>query len=382
MSINNFSNKSKKLIIYSAGPFFDTWPKKFKLDEFKNYSLDIELWSAEEIFYKLENIKAATSGSSEYLYKDLNVIKIKNLSDLENKVSKLDSKAIVCIISLGSKNNNKFDNPDLDIFNKFQIKYVLHHLIPYLVLPNPWSKLKYNIRLLQKRLFNNKKKPSLIFGSGSNGRKQAFKIYKNNFIYESVPSYNILWSREEAIIDEKYIVYVEEAVNSPPDSALFGNDNPNHDIHGFYKRINDVFEKVENWTNFKVVIAASGKYNYEVNPFKNREIVYKKTSNLIQHSELVLGHKSSGVEQAIVECKPLFLFKDKGFINLKNKIIHNLACVYGINSFWTNQLTKSNFEKNNYVDFAHYKEIVNHYLKEDNVTGTFIENVTSAFHKI
>ena len=86
MFARNNSNKLKKLIIYCSCPFFDTWPKKLKLDEFKNYGFDVELWSTEEIFFKLENIKLASSGSENYLYKDLNIIKIKSLFDLDKKV--------------------------------------------------------------------------------------------------------------------------------------------------------------------------------------------------------------------------------------------------------------------------------------------------------
>ena len=86
MILKNYVNK-KKLIIYNAAPFFDTWPKKWKLDKLENYGFNVELWSTEEIFHKKENINAASSGSKEYLYKDLNIIKIKNLKYLENKVS-------------------------------------------------------------------------------------------------------------------------------------------------------------------------------------------------------------------------------------------------------------------------------------------------------
>ena len=55
MTIKNYTNKSKKLIIYCSVPVFDTWPKKFKLDEFKNYGFDVEIWSTAEIFFKNEN---------------------------------------------------------------------------------------------------------------------------------------------------------------------------------------------------------------------------------------------------------------------------------------------------------------------------------------
>jgi hypothetical protein len=382
MVSNNYLNKSKKLIIYCSNPIFDTWPQKFELDKFTNYGFEVELWSTEEIFYKLENIKTAASGSDKYLYKDLDIIKIKNLIDLENKVAELDTKAIIFILTLGSINNNNFDNPDLDIFNKYKIKYVIHHLAPNFHVPNVWFRIKFNLISLQKKLNNYKKKPILIIGTGSEGRRQVFKIYKKSFIYKSLPSFNVLWHKEKPIVNKKYIVFVEENVNVSPDSSLFGVANPAHDIEGYYKRINNVLEKVENWTNLKVVIGASGKYDYKVNPFEDRQIIYKKTSNLVQHSELVLGHRSSGLEQAIVDNKPLLIFKDQGFNNLKNKLIDSFAKSYRLNSIWTNELTKTYFEKNNQVKKDLYKEIIKEYLKEENVTGTFIENITSAFHEI
>ena len=381
MTIKNYTNKSKKLIIYCSVPVFDTWPKKWKLVEFKNYGFDVEIWSTEEIFFKQENIKAAASGSKTYRYTELEVIKIKNLLNLEKKIAELDAKSIVCIMTLGSR-NNKFYNSDLEIFNKYKIKYVIHHLIPYPYIPDLWSKLKVNLKFLKIRMNNNKKNPSLIIGTGSEGRKQVSKIYKKNLIYKSLPSYNVLWDKEKPIITKKYVVYVEDEISLSPDAALFGMINPNHDIKGTYERINDVFEKIENWTNSKVVIAASGKYDYTVNPFKNRQIIYKKTPNLVQHSELVLGHKSSGLDQAIVDHKPILIFKDVGFTNEKNKQINKFARVYGINSIWTGELTKTNFEKNNYVNLVRNKEIINKYLKEDIIKGSFFENLVSSLHEI
>ena len=382
MILSNNLIKKKKLIIYCPLPYFNTWPKKWKLHELKNHGFDLELWSTEEIFYKSENIKAATSGSSEYLYKDLDIIKIKSLIDLENKVSQLDSKALINIMMLGSLNNNNSFNPDLSIFNKYKVKYIFHHLYPHPVVPGSWFKFKFNIRLLQKYFNNTKKKPSLIIGCGSQGRKQVLKIYKKNFIYKSVPSVNLLWFKEDPIITGKYIVYVEESINSSPDAALFGENNPTNDIEGFYKRINDVFDKIENWTNLKVIIAASGKFDYKKNPFKNRNIIYRKTLNLIQHSQLVLGHHSSALEQAILEKKPLLSFKDIAFNKIKNKMINNLSLVYGLNSIWTNELTKNKFDGNVHVDASHNQKIISQYFKEDDVKGSFFDNIVSAFHEI
>ena len=70
-------------------------------------------------------------------------------------------------------------------------------------------------------------------------------------------------------------MYVEESIKIAPDAALLGLEHPVIDIHNFYRNMNSVFEKIENWTNLKIIIAASGKYHYEINPFNNRPIIYK-----------------------------------------------------------------------------------------------------------
>jgi len=381
MIFKNYKNK-KKLIIYHAAPYFNTWPRKWKLHELENYGFDVELWSTEEIFWKIENIKAASSGSSSYLYKELKIFKIKDLISLEKKVSELDNKAILCIMSLGTLDNNHYNNPELDIFNKHKIKYVIHHTSPYQAVLSAWFKLKFNIKLLEKRIRNKKKKPSLIIGSGSEGRKQVFKIYSNSFKYQSMPSPNVSWFKEKPIIKDKIIVYIEEALNLSPDATLFGQNRPVNDLESFYNRLNDVFEKIENWTNLKVVVAASGKYHYNLNPFKNRTIIYEKTLNLIQHAEFVIGHRSLALEQAIVNYKPLLFLKDKTFSKTSIKSVDIYSKVYGRKPIWTNQLTKKIFLKNAYVNKKFYNEIINKYLKEVNTEGAFVDNFVSALQKL
>ena len=63
-------------------------------------------------------------------------------------------------------------------------------------------------------------------------------------------------------------------------------------------------------------------------------------------------------------------------------MINNLSLVYGLDSIWTNELTKKKFDRNIYVDVSHNQKIISQYFKEDDVTGSFLENIVSAFHKI
>jgi hypothetical protein len=372
----------KKLIIYSGVPISNDWACNFGIFEFSKYGFDVEIWSAAEFLCNSDKINLLISISNNDLANIKNLTIIKSFDDLELKVRKLDSNTVFWIIDRGSMEKLNLDNRDLDILNKYNIKYVCQHLLPYFSGSKPLLKIRYHVRELRRYICNYKKKPCLIFGTGSEGRKQVMNTFKNNSNYKSVPSLVILWLREQRQINEKYIVYVDEAVNYSRDTILFGHEKVCNDLEGFYTRINQVFENIENLTGFKIIIAASSKYHYNSNPFQNRRIIYNKTQNLIQHSELVIGHKSTILWQATVENKPLFLFYDISLRDLKNKHIYDLSKVFGINAIWTNQLTKSTFEKSKVVNVIYNKKLVKKYLKEDGISGSFIENVSSALNQI
>ena len=85
---------------------------------------------------------------------------------------------------------------------------------------------------------------------------------------------------------------------------------------------------------------------------------------------------------ATIVYKPNLIFKDSGFSELKNKVIHNLGLVYGINSIWTNQLNNSNFKKNLQVKINNNKRVIEQYFKEENINGSFVKNFTSIFHQL
>ena len=378
MSSKNFKSKSRKIIFYSAVPFFNTWPRKWKFDKFKNYGFDIELWSMEKFFFKQEDINNASSGSKEYLYNDMFINKFRDFKELEKKVSQLKKNDILFIISRGELNDFNFDNPDLDIFNKHNIKYVCQHPIPYVTFSSIFFKIKYFFRHLRRYLFNYKNLPYLIVGSGRLARKQVFKTYRKNFKYKSVPFFDVLWDEEKPIIDKEYIVYVDETADISPDSFLFQTPHPVKNIDEFYKNLNDLFYKIERWSNLKIVIAASGKYHYQLNPFHNRTIIYKKTSNLIKYSKFVIGHCSTALAQAIVDYKPLFLFKDEMFTKTKNKKIKYQGKLFGINSIWTKKITKKKFEEHMIVNDDQYNKIINEYYRENGVEGNFVDNLISA----
>ena len=358
------------------------WAKKFCIENFSNFGFDVEIWLSYEIFYEKSKIKNLDYFGFNYSFKSTNIIKIKNFSIFENRIKTLDKKTLFFILNRGPAANLNFYNKDLDILNKYKIKYLYRHLIPYPTYKGFYLNLRFYLREIKRRIYNYKMKPLLIFVAGSETRKQVSRTYSNKIKIVSVPSLNILWKKVELKQDTKFIVYVDEAVDFSPDALLFNQNKPCIDVEGFYLRLNQLFNKFEEWTFFKVIIAASDRFEYLKNPFGGREIVYSKTPELIQNSQLIIGHKSSALEQALVENKPLFLFKDLGLSKLKNNIIDQMAYQFQINSFWMHKFSKKNFEENNFSNRLKNIELVRRYLKEDGISGSFFKNFITALNDL
>ena len=372
---------AKKLIIYCAVPIYNTWVTRWEFEKFLNNGFKIEFWDTTNIFYKDYKLPDL-SVSDNYEYNEKDVFKINTFNHLKKKVQELHFTTLVCILNRGPLETKFFDNRDLDIFNKYRIKYICLHLIPYLDNHNIFSKFKQLIRYLKLKILNRKKKPYLVLSCGKQGRLQSDRIYKKRKFFKSVPHFNIEWVEKKREIKDRYLVYVDEAANFSPDAHLLGHPNPCLDISEFYKNINNLFDKIENWIELKIIVLASGKYKYKSNPFGQREIIYEKSLDLIHHSELVIGHKSSAIQQAVVDLKPILLVKDRNFITIKNKKIENYARIWGIKSVWSHRLTKVDLDKKNLINSLAFKKYTKDYLKEDNFSGSFADNVILQLNKL
>tara|TARA_Y100001970_G_C13951682_1_gene708550 strand:- start:370 stop:879 length:510 start_codon:yes stop_codon:yes gene_type:complete len=103
-----------------------------------------------------------------------------------------------------------------------------------------------------------------------------------------------------------------------------------HDIEKYIFNLRSFFDLIEKKMNIKIIVAASGKYIYDKNPYK-REIIYQKTSELIQHSNVIIGHNSSALNQAIVNKKPTLMIFDSTIKKEKRMKIHYVSNYLNIN---------------------------------------------------
>lgn len=143
----------------------------------------------------------------------------------------------------------------------------------------------------------------------------------------SVQSEDVTWNALPQLVEFKYAVFVDDAVAYSPDKFMMeGIQSTCHDLNGYYKNLRRVFEIVEETLGVYVVIAASGKFSYpDSGCFGGREVYYRCTNQLIQHSDLVIGHSSSGLWQCTVDDKPVLLLQDQYLLCSKNNATADMA---------------------------------------------------------
>ena len=101
-----------------------------------------------------------------------------------------------------------------------------------------------------------------------------------------------------------YIVYLDQYWTNHPE--ILGKTHHFNKIR-FYENLNGFFREVEERTKLKVIIAAHPRSNYdfEENPFDNRDLVKNDTAALIKSCQFVLAHFSTAVSAAIYFKKPI-----------------------------------------------------------------------------
>ena len=230
------------------------------------------------------------------------------------------------------------------------------------------------LRLLNRlyRSTNYYKRPEFVIGSGTLGRAEfTYSTACKNFL--SIPSVDMTWEHTPNLLERKYCVYVDESVCYSPDKLLYGMSAATcTDIDAYSANICGVFKKIEETLGCEVVIAASGKYRYppESKIFGGRKLIYDNTNNLIKHSELVLGHSSSGLWQALVDVKPMILLTDPTFSSAKWQSIGVMASFLGLKSPSTLDITPEQIKLAMEVDVSNYVRLVELYFKERDVSGS------------
>jgi hypothetical protein len=362
------------------------WADNFCLDKFKSKGYNLLLLDASPIFSTQDEIHRYGSGIDDYIYKADNLLQVNSFSELNEFVEELNYKTdIIWIINRFTIVNN-FRNDDLIIFNKHKIRYftgqgfliprnkleiIKYNVIKYIIIY-----FRYQLSLLLNRVRNLPLNPTFVIGTGKAAREQANKIIPRMGDYVSLPSLNILWNEVKPLLKTDYIVYVDEVADFSPDIFLLGGERTVKSAERFHKNMNNLFKKIEDWIELPIVISTSGKFHYKVNPFDGRKLFYRQTQELIQHSTMVIGHKSSGLEQAIIERIPVLNVMDDEFLDLKNHQIKKLAAnLFNQNAFWSHEINRNTLNSIQNVEESYLQQVEYDYYREQGLTGSFFENL-------
>jgi len=150
-----------------------------------------------------------------------------------------------------------------------------------------------------------------------------------------------------------------------------------HDPDGYYGRLNDLFECIEQWSGCPVVVAASGKYQYERDRFHGRKVIYGETLSLIQNADFVIGHMSLALDQCLVSVKPVLTIDDPDFTRIKRRGFSNSLVNLLKGPQLVNKVTHSIYTQALNLNIEIVHTLVRDYLKEDDVDSdhyTIVKN--------
>jgi hypothetical protein len=113
------------------------------------------------------------------------------------------------------------------------------------------------------------------------------------------------------LVTYQYVVFLDEYLPHHPDAQMFGLSTVNADE--YYQLLNQFFDNIEEEFGVKVVIAAHPKAElyHTADYFKQREVFFYKTAELIKYANFVLAHRSTAVSFAVLFKKKLiFMYTD------------------------------------------------------------------------
>jgi hypothetical protein len=408
---------NKKIIFISGTPISKITGEKLDPYRFLSSNFDVEYWNLTSMFYSKKALDLYFGGHPEYRYKFPIEKQFNKPYSVKKELKKLQDDVIFCNVDFfmqsnfwllrGFKKNNihyyvgpRRTTHSHEVNRDSLIKKIFNAILNGSLLKkirgsaesNINNLFFYRLKLLLYKNTTYYQKPDFVIGSGFDGRTEAKKL-TNVEIFFSIRSPDISWDKLPNMLNERYCVYVDESIIYSPDRALFNDNIVNskeiflinsscNDFDLFLTNICRVFEKIEKKLDCKIVIACSGKYKYDDEKlYGGRKMYYGNTNQLIQNSELVIGHNSTGLYQAVIDRKNIITFTDSTLSDYKNFATNAFAKMLNIKTF--NTLNFSEIDLDNLGEgFSEYQQIEEQYFREKNAIDEYHEIVKKHFDKI
>ncbi|MDA9357730.1 hypothetical protein N9R34_02555 [Candidatus Thioglobus sp.] len=388
-----------KIIFIGGTPLSNIQSQKFLINGFLSQNIDVEYWNLSKIYYSSKALAIYFGGHPDYGKNDFSIErKFSSIKDVKKALTEVSSNTIFCYMDgfmqsgfwlLRCFKRNKFryyigpwrTTHSYDINARSLLLRIIDSIKDGSLIrkfkgstqTNIDNILIYKLKIFLYKSTNYYQKPAFVIGTGSLGRSQLTNMFSvKNFV--SIRSNDVDWDKLPNLIDQKYCIYVDESICYSPNTGLNEETSTNstsNDIKKFNQNMCRVFDEVEKKLGVKVIIACSGKFNYDDDSFYgSREIIYGKTNQLIQHAELVLGHASSGIYQSIISKKPVIILNDPSFIESKSLQIEPFADWLNVKVLVTTDFSSKDIDNLDNNE-KHFKKIEIQYFADNEVVDDY-----------
>ena len=382
MTGNLEKNYIKKIIFISSAPLSIIVEKKINILKYREFGFNVEFYDLSRINYTKEKIDYYFSGNKKFKYTDIETQLIFCKKTFIERVKYEKKNTIYCFIDFNNfddywirkvfkkYNITYFTGPKVHIVQETKGKKHLEYIQKYkllmakitLILKNP-SRIMRKLKYILYKYTNYYKKPDFVVTAGMIARHQWLEITQAKS-YLDIPSCDILWSNRDSLLDYDYGVFVDDTIYHSPDIGM----NPyfkskkiciNH--NEYQKNMDRIFDLIENEMNIKIIIAASGKYDYGRNsPYGKRKIIYGKTNELLLHSKIAINHGSNGIYQAYLTSQKILVLDDENIVREKAIGIRQIADILNLEVYNTRDVNIDIIKRKD--NKKNYKEIVNKYF--------------------
>lgn len=370
-----------KVVFLSSLPISRIFGEKIDAWWYKNQGLDVEFWDSSLLFLDAHRVEAFYAGAAGYRYIGPNHRIFTGWAELEQALDVLVSGPhVVWHLSRFDRMHN--DDALLASLNRHGATYVFQHFDPYQRTVGWLNIVKAPLREVRQLWHARHCKPGAVVTSGVLGRQQVRLRYPSAEVI-SVPSVKVLWEPQDISVNSPFAVFVDESLAYDPDALLHGQVLCS-DVPAYYRRMQELFSRVEDYLAMPVIVACSGKYQYPDTHeyFGERTVVYGQTLQLLQNCVLSLGHLSLALDQAIVSRKPVLLLDDSGFTEYRRTGFRDVVARFRLQPINNQQVGAEVLNEAMSRDLGFYSQVEHQWLREQGVTGNMHDICLAAFKQL
>ncbi len=377
----------KKVIYLFYTKVYDFEYEKYGLNLMKERGLEVESWSLEKIFFPHVYRKNSSGIKDGIRFMEIhnflsfakNVLiqkRRQTIFILQLPVHNINVNICEAIIKLlGHKYCMTYTQPNLDEYTCRKLSYSNLKKIWWEDIMDRMFPPEYN--------FVATKVNYLDFSSKD-------RIKKDNNVLIHTLDYDIYLKDKEKprIIEEKYMVFVDEYYPFHGDFDLLRIVNPIKKAEKYYERLNKLFTLLENIYGCEIVIAEHPRADYS----NKKELLYGRkhykniTNRLIKDASLVVTHASTAQDYIVLNKKEFLIIYDS---DIKNSEGWTGAYMPLINFFEAKALNISknycqkdiiksvNFDKKN-----SYKKFYNKFIMGNEKNKMFFEVVINKISQL